>query len=97
VPDTGLQSPSTKLRANGIDYPEIQGLKNHYHETVCGLHDLNVLNGWNGWNVYPIASAITPITIAPAPNKRRPASPSDSKRAPMAVPIRILISRAGAT
>jgi hypothetical protein len=40
---------------------------------------------------------MTPKTIAPAALKRRAASPSESKRAPIAVPIRMLISRAGAT
>jgi hypothetical protein len=47
--------------------------------------------------IYPNASATTPRTIAPAAAKRRCTSPSASKRVPIAVPMRMLISRAGAT
>jgi hypothetical protein len=61
--------------------------------------DWNVWNLWNGLEQpgYPIANPITPITIALAPINRRPASPSASQRVPIIVPMRILISRAGAT
>jgi hypothetical protein len=46
---------------------------------------------------YPTANPTTPNTIAQAPARRRGASASPSKRVPMTVPIKILISRAGAT
>ena len=47
--------------------------------------------------VYPSASAMMPTTIAPAAIRRRVESPSESNRAPMAAPMRMEISRAGAT
>ena len=46
---------------------------------------------------HPSARATTPRTMPLAATIRRRESPSESRRAPMIVPIRMLISRAGAT
>jgi hypothetical protein len=46
---------------------------------------------------YPTDSATMPKTMAQAATKRRRTSPSASKPVPIAVPIKMLISRAGAT
>lgn len=46
---------------------------------------------------HPSASAMTPATMAAAAMRRRVESPSESNRAPMAAPMRMEISRAGAT
>jgi hypothetical protein len=47
--------------------------------------------------LHPNARAMTPMTIAAAAMRRRVESPSESKRDPMAAPMRMEISRAGAT